>query len=55
MKMIASMLIISHISGCSWLNDYGHCTASWRCDSCEDVTVEFQWVKHLDEKEAELP
>lgn len=54
-RAMIAIMISSSMAGCSWLTDYGHCTVSWQCENCEEVEVQFEWVKSMDSKEAELP
>jgi hypothetical protein len=43
------------LAGCTWLQDYGHCTATWQCERCEELEITFEWVKSVDEREVEGP
>lgn len=50
---VLAVLLLS--SSCSWMQDYGHCTAVLECDSCEDLSLSVEWVKDKDEKAVENP
>ncbi len=55
LRFLASVAVLSLLSSCTWLQDYGHCTATVTCENCEELKIDFEWVKDKDEREVDAP